>query len=90
MPASTRPRRLQFNVAEWERIAERRKLHTLAAQAEFLGVDYTVLGRIIRGECLPGQSFIAQTMTALEGVRGATFKRMFPIVDVQPDRAEAA
>lgn len=80
---------LRFNVEEWDRIAERLGLKTDAEKAQFLGVDPSNYHRISRGQNTPSSSFVARTMKALQGRRGVTFERLFPIVERDPAEAKS-
>lgn len=60
--------------AEW---AAREHLGSEVAQAERIGVAQTTLNRILRGEVIPGEKFIA----AILATSNAKFEELFEIVE---------
>jgi hypothetical protein len=51
-------------------------LHVRVLQAEYIGVDVSTLGRIRRGDIVPGEQFIAACMAKYDG----SFEELFEVV----------
>lgn len=60
--------------AEW---AARQQLETAGAVAEFIRVDRTTLSRVLSGEIVPGEKFIAAVLAA----SGLRFEYLFEIAE---------
>lgn len=62
--------------AQFDALAQQRELSTDTAKAEFIGVDKGTLSRVINGEGLPGERFIAACIASF----GAAFEDLFEVV----------
>jgi hypothetical protein len=67
---------IRLRTDRFERRAKELNLATNVACAEFIGVDHSTLGRIRRGEVLPGEKFIA---ACLASKFAASFEWLFEL-----------
>lgn len=80
------PAVIRLRLEAFEKHCAKRGLRTLGDRADFIGIHYTNLGRIIRGDVVPGEVFIAATLAAF-GVR--RFYELFEVV-IDDDESAAA
>lgn len=67
---------VRLRLAQFDALAQRQGLATDTAKAEFIGIDKGTLSRVVNGEGLPGERFIAACIATF----GAAFEDLFEVV----------